>query len=248
MARYNKSAAVKGMTLIEIIISLVVFSITALILVEVGSAINSQQKNSVNVNRRVTAEKPFAINSRYDSGKTGDDQKVDCVNSNMKIVVEISSDEKHFSHDVELKGENYKTKPGSEVISADTYDAATKTKTKSVDLQFVNIDMDAYAKYKRNDQGYYVLQGDDGKTYYKKDGAYYENKGTEASPDYQPVDVDSFKTVKVQNELIAGNVWRSDGYYPLLGKDNKVYYKKDGKYYKKSGESYEQVDSATILN
>ena len=50
---------VKGMTLIEIIISMLVFSVLTLIMVRVGSVSKSLLMNSNHVNNKTTAEAPY---------------------------------------------------------------------------------------------------------------------------------------------------------------------------------------------
>lgn len=213
MTRYRKTRAVKGMSLVEIIISMVIFAITALILVQVGTTINNLHKNSIKVDRKVTIEKPYVVNSYYAKDKTGADQKLTCANDNMKVKVEING------HDVDLTGVNYKTKSPGISISADA------SKTDTVDLQFVQIDLSKVARYKTNTDGYFVLKSADHRTYYKKDGKYYENTGTESAPIYTVVDSDKVKTQKVEgrtvytitigtedvdfnNELAEDNIWR----------------------------------------
>lgn len=60
MKKNHKS--VKGMTLVEIIISVFVFSVTALILVNVGGTINSLSKNASHVNKKTNLESPVIEN------------------------------------------------------------------------------------------------------------------------------------------------------------------------------------------
>jgi len=57
-----KRKKVKGMTLVEIIISLFVFAVSALVMVEIGRAINVYVLNSHHVDRKVSYEAPLAEN------------------------------------------------------------------------------------------------------------------------------------------------------------------------------------------
>jgi prepilin-type N-terminal cleavage/methylation domain-containing protein len=54
--------SVKGMTLVEIIIAMVVFAVTALILVQVGGTVNSLVKHSNHVNKKTSLESPVVEN------------------------------------------------------------------------------------------------------------------------------------------------------------------------------------------
>lgn len=62
MKRNKKS--VKGMTLVEIIISVLVFSVIALILVQVGSSLNTLIKRANHINTKTSVESPVVENGR----------------------------------------------------------------------------------------------------------------------------------------------------------------------------------------
>lgn len=56
----NKRKTLKGMTLMEIIISLAVLAVLTLILVHTSTAINTYIKSTKNINQKVTAQAPVA--------------------------------------------------------------------------------------------------------------------------------------------------------------------------------------------
>jgi prepilin-type N-terminal cleavage/methylation domain-containing protein len=56
----KQKKAVKGMTLIEIIIAMVVFAVAALILAQVGTTVSNISQQTNHVNRKVSIEAPYA--------------------------------------------------------------------------------------------------------------------------------------------------------------------------------------------
>ncbi len=62
--RKNTLKNVKGMTLVEIIIAMVVFAVIALILVQVGGTINTLIKRANHVNKKTSIEAPMVENAR----------------------------------------------------------------------------------------------------------------------------------------------------------------------------------------
>lgn len=56
----KKKKKLKGMTLVEIVVSIAVFAAISLILVMVGSAVNAQQRSANRVNRKVAVQGPIA--------------------------------------------------------------------------------------------------------------------------------------------------------------------------------------------
>lgn len=56
----KKKKKLKGMTLVEIVVSIAVFAAISLILVMVGSAVNAQQRSANRVNRKVAVQGPLA--------------------------------------------------------------------------------------------------------------------------------------------------------------------------------------------
>lgn len=73
-----KKKSVKGMTLVEILIALFVFSVISLILVDVGKSVNSMVKNSNHVNKKTSIESPLvengysALKVNFTEGKAAD--------------------------------------------------------------------------------------------------------------------------------------------------------------------------------
>lgn len=64
----KKKKKLKGMTLIEIIISLAIFAMLGVVLVQVGTLIDNTNKATARLNKRVNAESPYAAsqNDSYD--------------------------------------------------------------------------------------------------------------------------------------------------------------------------------------
>lgn len=56
----KKKKKLKGMTLIEIIVAIAVFAMISLILVMLGSAVSSQRRSAIHVNRKVAVQGPIA--------------------------------------------------------------------------------------------------------------------------------------------------------------------------------------------
>lgn len=105
------SKNVKGMSLIEIIISMVVFAVTALILVQVGGTINSLVKRSNHINKKTTIEAPYIENAdaclnvtrnAYYANKTAmtgrdytkDSETIDIVNNSLEAYSDPGSSDK----------------------------------------------------------------------------------------------------------------------------------------------------------
>ncbi len=56
----KKKKKLKGMTLVEIVVSIAVFAAISLILVMIGSAVNAQERSANKVNRKVAVQGPLA--------------------------------------------------------------------------------------------------------------------------------------------------------------------------------------------
>ncbi len=56
----KKKKKLKGMTLVEIVVSIAVFAAISLILVMIGSAVNAQERSATRVNRKVAVQGPIA--------------------------------------------------------------------------------------------------------------------------------------------------------------------------------------------
>lgn len=133
-----KKKTVKGMTLVEIIISMFVFAVTALIMVQAGTVINSLTRHSNHVNKKVTIESPLVENGdnivRVDST---DNTKMISGNSNL---VEVTSDAQDLKismtvkgHGVAVNGKRY----SSSSAAAGKEDAKT-----DADLQYVGVNLE----------------------------------------------------------------------------------------------------------
>ncbi|MBQ4465469.1 MAG: prepilin-type N-terminal cleavage/methylation domain-containing protein [Oscillospiraceae bacterium] len=120
----KKKKTVKGMTLVEIIISLFVFGVAALIMVRIATVSNNFTMKASHVTKRTNIEAPLAENS-----STGSDL-VQEEDSNYRVTVKMGGKE------VRIAGKAYTTSPaaaGDNFASADydiefvTYDTS-KTK------------------------------------------------------------------------------------------------------------------------
>lgn len=89
----TKKKSLKGMTLVEIIISLAVVAIMTVLLVAAASAVNAYIRSSNNVNRKVSVQAPIA-----ESGYTGSANELSTADSDIRITV---------NGNVELVGKGY---------------------------------------------------------------------------------------------------------------------------------------------
>lgn len=176
----SKKRAVKGMTLVEIIISMVIFAIISLMLVHIGNAINNLHKNSVRVSKRLTVEKPYAISGIYNAA----DDNVDAVTDNMKIVMTIEGKE------VAIKGGCYATKA----------DGTDKNTFSNADLQFVNIDVSKHMEYEKD--GEFIIVKD-------THGNRYKRKGTDLFEMDGVTPVTGVTIADVENSVADSNLWKA---------------------------------------
>lgn len=134
----TKKKTVKGMTLVEIIISMFVFAVTALIMVRAGSVINSLTMHSNHVNKKVTIESPLVENGdnivRVDPT---DKKKMASTNSDLVAVTNDAQDLKISmtvkGHSVAVNGKRY----NSSSAAAGKNDASTDS-----DLQYVGVNLE----------------------------------------------------------------------------------------------------------
>ena len=89
----TKKKSLKGMTLVEIIISLAVVAIMTVLLVAAASAVNAYIRSSNNVNKKVSVQAPVA-----ESGYTGSANELSTADSDIRITV---------NGNVELVGKGY---------------------------------------------------------------------------------------------------------------------------------------------
>ncbi|MCQ2490378.1 MAG: hypothetical protein MJ079_02155 [Ruminococcus sp.] len=89
----TKKKSLKGMTLVEIIISLAVVAIMTVLLVAAASAVNAYIRSSNNVNKKVSVQAPIA-----ESGYTGSANELSTADSDIRITV---------NGNVELVGKGY---------------------------------------------------------------------------------------------------------------------------------------------
>lgn len=120
----KKNYKCKGMTLVEIIISLFIFTVMAAMMVQIGEVINNLTRNANHVNRKVAAEAPLAENEVTNSanGLTA------VTDDNLKIQVNVGA------YTAYVKGETYST---NGAVDGNTF-ANTNA---DIDLQFVDVDL-----------------------------------------------------------------------------------------------------------
>ncbi len=122
MKLFPKKKKLKGMTLVEIIISLFIFTLMALMMVRIASVSTNLTKNANHVNKKVTVQAPLAEMQNTDGTLT---QQID---DNMKITVKLGG------HSVNVTGQQYST---AQAAVGNTF-ANTNAK---IDLEFVKIDL-----------------------------------------------------------------------------------------------------------
>lgn len=115
---------VKGMTLVEIVISLLVFGVTAVIMISVARVSVNLTRHSNQVNRKTTVEAPYAESGNTAAAYVEDD--------NMKIDVTVAIPGGNKS--VSVAGKSYSTKP---IGDAD----ARASQSGSYDIEYVGIDL-----------------------------------------------------------------------------------------------------------
>ncbi len=122
MKLFPKKKKLKGMTLIEIIISLFIFSLMALMMVRIATVCTNLTRNANHVNKKVTVQAPLAEIQNTDGTLT---QQVD---DNMKITVSIGG------HSVNVTGAQYST------AQATVGNNFANTNA-NINLEFVKIDL-----------------------------------------------------------------------------------------------------------
>lgn len=118
----KKNFKCKGMTLIEIIISLFIFSLMALMMVRICTTSNDLTRNANHVNRKVTAQAPLAEIQNTSGTLT------ELENDNLKIAVVVDG------VTVNVKASQYST-----AKSVENNDFATTNG--DFDLEFVKVDL-----------------------------------------------------------------------------------------------------------
>lgn len=132
MKKVNKK--LKGMTLVEMIISLAIFAIMGGLLVLVGTHIDATNRATNVLKNKVSIESPYAANkiSKYEN-KAG--QPTDLPSSDVKIEVKVGSAE------VKIDGKKYTTEDIITDGLSDADKAALKKKANgNLNLQFVEFD------------------------------------------------------------------------------------------------------------
>lgn len=117
----TKAKCVKGMTLVEVIISMFVFGVAALLMVTIVTNSMNFIRNANHVNKKVTKEAPISELQQ----KSNADKKTE----DMKIVVSVNGNVAN------VKGDLYTTKDAVE----DNELAKTNA---DIDLHFVDMDLD----------------------------------------------------------------------------------------------------------
>lgn len=120
----KKRKSVKGMTLVEIVISMFVFSVAAVIMISVARVSINMTRHSNQVNRKTTIETPYAESGNTAAGYVEDD--------NMKIDVSVATPGGNKS--VSIAAKSYSTK---QVGDAD----ARASQSGSYDIEYVGIDL-----------------------------------------------------------------------------------------------------------
>lgn len=115
-----KKKSVKGMTLVEIIIALVVFSIAALLMAQIATVSTTLTRNSNHVTRKTSLQAPVAENANITSGLVQEED------SNLKVVVKVGS------NTVNIAGKSYTT---SNAVGSDRF-----AQIDNGDLEFVKYD------------------------------------------------------------------------------------------------------------
>lgn len=105
----KKRKTFKGMTLMEIIISLAILSVLTLVLVQTSSTINMYLKSAKNVNQKTVQQAPVAEIGYKDAGEQ--------LATDVEIRVERNgAGDKSFS--AELRGDAYKVgEPATEIVT-----------------------------------------------------------------------------------------------------------------------------------
>lgn len=118
----KKKRNLKGMTLVEIIISLFIFTLMALMMVRIASVSTNLTTNANHVNRKVTVQAPLAEMQNTDGTLT------ELQNDNLKITVKVGA------NSVNVVGSQYST---AQSVEGNTF-ADTEA---DIDLEFVKVDL-----------------------------------------------------------------------------------------------------------
>lgn len=121
----KKKKKLRGMSLIEIIVSIAVFAMISLILVTLGSAVNAQRRSAKRVNDKVAIQGPIAEAQKEDNALLMDDE--------YEIVVEKKGD---ANTAVTVKGKLYSAQ--GYIIDADGNQVAEPDAEKA-NLKFIEI-------------------------------------------------------------------------------------------------------------
>lgn len=114
----KKSKKVKGFTLVECMIALLVFSIGAGVLVEVGDALNTQLTNAIHTQEKLCVEAPRAQSRETGAGVTA---------VNLGLTNGTGRDVSSLQFDYSITDENGLPHNGSVLVYADTYSAVSAT-------------------------------------------------------------------------------------------------------------------------
>ena len=129
---------VRGMTLVEIIIAMFVFSVTAFILVQVGTTINALSQNASHVNKKTKVEAPLVENGEHIifSKVEGDAEKLtiqqddmEAVDGKLRITINFD-DKKGHKEEINIAGKAFT------VAKAAESDATAKT---NFDMQYIYV-------------------------------------------------------------------------------------------------------------
>jgi prepilin-type N-terminal cleavage/methylation domain-containing protein len=126
----SKKKTVKGMTLVEIIISLAVFVVAALLMVQVSETTVKLSRKANHMNRKVAVEAPIA------EARPSDNTLVQA-NGDIRVSVKVGG------KTVQIKGKSYSSSPS--VVANDTVKQNTSL-AGGGDLQYITVDLSKKGK------------------------------------------------------------------------------------------------------
>ena len=122
----KKNKKLKGMSLVEIVVSIAVFAAISLILVTVGASVNAHQKDTIKVNRKVAVQGPVA--------EAQNDDNALLLNDTFKITVAKKGD---ALSEVEVTGKLYSTEKF--ILDEDGNRIADPDNDEKANLKFIEI-------------------------------------------------------------------------------------------------------------
>lgn len=122
----------KGMTLIEIIVSMAIFAVMAGVLLTIGQVVDNTTRNATNLKTKVNTEAPMAASNQHTFTDPDDPtQDIDLGSTNFDIHVQINESGTYY--DGNGVAQNYSNP--SEDVPAIKYDTEDYYKSKLTDTQ-----------------------------------------------------------------------------------------------------------------